>query len=105
MNLTTYNKLIATQTKIADEIRALNVKYEELTHTVAKAHKEIRNTVESTYLKGKTSAIMKLNGRVLKLRINARQRGDSVAVIEDGKDIAWFGNAYAAEFAFATGQI
>jgi hypothetical protein len=46
---------------------------------------------------------MKLNGRVLKLRINAR--GDSVAVIEDGKDIAWFRNAYAAEFAFATGQI
>ena len=103
MNLTTYNKLVATQTKIADEIRALNVKYEELTHTVAKARKEIRNTVESTYQKGKTSAIMKLNGRVLKLRINAR--GDSVRVIEDGKDIAWFHNGYAAEFAFATGQI
>ena len=103
MNLEAYNKLVAEEAELADKVHAMQCQLTRASETVAKARKEIRNQVESTYQKGKTGATMKLNGRVLKLRIN--QRGDSVTVLENGKDIAWFRNGYLAEFAFATGQI
>ena len=102
-NLKDYNKLLAAQKALYQQITDLNVQLVNLDTTLAKARKEIRNQVDSTYAKGKTSATMRFNGRVLKLRIN--QRGDSVYVTENGKELGWFPNGYQAEFAFATGQI
>jgi hypothetical protein len=102
-NLKDYNKLLAAQKALNQQITDLNVQLVNLNTTLANARKEIRNQVDSTYAKGKTSATMRFNGRVLKLRIN--QRGDSVYVTENGKELGWFPNGYQAEFAFATGQI
>jgi hypothetical protein len=103
-NLKDYNKLLAAQEALCQQITDLKVQYTTLDTTLANARKEIRNQVDSTYAKGKTSATMKFNGRVLKLRIN--QRGDSVFVTENGTAcLGWFPNGYQAEFAFATGQI
>ena len=103
MNLEAYNKLVAKEAEMIKKLNEVNGQYLRAAGDVTRARKELRNQVESTYQKGKTGATMKLNGRVLKLRIN--QRGDSVTVLENGKDIAWFRNGYSAEFAFATGQI
>lgn len=103
MNLEAYNKLVAEEAELFDKVSKMQGQLYSAQKTVERARKEIRNQVESTYQKGKTGATMKLNGRVLKLRIN--QRGDSVTVLQNGKDIAWFRNGYSAEFAFATGQI
>jgi predicted nucleic acid-binding Zn-ribbon protein len=103
MNLEAYNKLVAEEAEMAKKLSEMESEFYSAQKAVERARKEIRNQVESTYQKGKTGATMKFNGRVLKLRIN--QRGDSVTVLENGKDIAWFRNGYSAEFAFATGQI
>ena len=103
MNLESYNKLVDKELKLYDKFQEILRQREDLAKEVAKARKEIRNQVVSTYQKGKTSAVMQFNGRVLKMRIN--QRGDSVTVTENGKDLGWFRSGYEAEFAFATGQI
>ena len=105
MNLESYNKLVDKELKLYDKFQEILRQREDLAKEVAKARKEIRNQVVSTYQKGKTSAVMQFNGRVLKMRIN--QRGDSVTVTENGNPVyrGWFRNGYEAEFAFATGQI
>ena len=105
MNLESYNKLVDKELKLYDKFQEILRQREDLAKEVARARKEIRNQVESTYQKGKTGATMKFNGRVLKMKIN--QRGDSVTVTENGKSVyaGWFRNGYEAEFAFATGQI
>ena len=105
MNLESYNKLVDKELKLYDKFQEILRQREDLAKEVARARKEIRNQVESTYQKGKTGATMKFNGRVLKMKIN--RRGDSVTVTENGKSVykGWFRNAYEAEFAFATGQI
>ena len=102
-NLNDYNELRDEEVALAYQISDLNVQLVNLRIKVAKARKEIRNQVKSTYQKGRTSAVMAFNDRILKLRIN--QRGDSVFVTENGKELGWFANGYQAEFAFATGQI
>ena len=103
MNLESYNKLVAKEVKLYDKFIEVCGQREDLAKKIAKARKELRNQVESTYQRGKTGATMKLNGRVLKLRVN--RRGDSCIVSENGTDIKWFRSAYEAEFAFATGQV
>jgi len=104
MTLESYNKLVDKELKLYDKFQEIIRQREDLAKEVAKARKELRNQVDSTYQRGKTGATMKLNGRVLKMKIN--RRGDSVTVTENGKDVGiWFRNAYEAEFAFATGQI
>jgi len=104
MTLESYNKLVAKELKLYDKFQEIIRQREDLAKEVAKARKELRNQVDSTYQRGKTGATMKFNGRVLKMKIN--RRGDSVTVTENGKDVGiWFRNAYEAEFAFATGQI
>ena len=105
MTLKAYNKLVSQELKLYDKFMEICGQREDLAKAVAKARKEIRNQVVSTFQKGKTSAVMQFNGRVLKMRIN--QRGDSVTVTENGNPVyrGWFRNGYEAEFAFATGQI
>ena len=105
MTLESYNKLVDKELKLYDKFQEILRQREDLAKEVARARKEIRNQVESTYQKGKTGATMKFNGRVLKMKIN--RRGDSVTVTENGKSVykGWFRSGYEAEFAFATGQI
>jgi len=104
MTLESYNKLVDKELKLYDKFQEIIRQREDLAKEVARARKELRNQVDSTYQRGKTGATMKFNGRVLKMKIN--RRGDSVTVTENGKDVGiWFRNAYEAEFAFATGQI
>jgi len=105
MTLESYNKLVDKELKLYDKFQEILRQREDLAKEVARARKEIRNQVESTFQKGKTGATMKFNGRVLKMKIN--RRGDSVTVTENGKSVyaGWFRSGYEAEFAFATGQI
>ena len=72
MNLESYNKLVDKELKLYDKFQEILRQREDLAKEVAKARKEIRNQVVSTYQKGKTSAVMQFNGRVLKMRINQR---------------------------------
>ena len=105
MNLESYEKLVAKDLELYNKFQAIISQREALAKKIAMARKEIRNQVTSTYQKGKTSATMYFNDRVLKLRANVR--GDSVTVTENGKSVymGWFRSGYEAEFAFATGQI
>ena len=105
MNLKSYEKLVSEDLELYNKFQAIIIQREALAKKIAMARKELRNQVESTYQKGKTGATMKLNGRVLKMKIN--RRGDSVTVTENGKSVyaGWFRSGYEAEFAFATGQI
>jgi hypothetical protein len=70
MNLESYNKLVDKELKLYDKFQEILRQREDLAKEVARARKEIRNQVESTYQKGKTGATMKFNGRVLKMKIN-----------------------------------
>jgi hypothetical protein len=101
MNLKTYNKLVAKQAELYNNLREMEDQYDQAQKAVAQARKEIRNQVKSTFKNHKASAVMEFNGRILKLRINKF----SVVVTENSKEIGRFRNGYEAEFAFATGKI
>jgi hypothetical protein len=101
MNLESYNKLVANEAEMIKKLDEVNGQYLRAAEDVTRARKELRNQVRSTFKKDKATAVMELNGRVLKLRINKF----SVVVTENNKEIGRFRNGYSAEFAFATGQI
>ena len=101
MNLEAYNKLVAKEAEMIKKLDEVNGQYLQAAGDVTRARKEIRGQVKSTFKKDKATAVMELNGRVLKLRINKF----SVVVAENNKEIGRFRNGYLAEFAFATGQI
>ena len=101
MNLEAYNKLVAKEAEMIKKLDEVNGQYLQAAGDVTRARKEIRSQVQSTFKKDKATAVMELNGRVLKLRVNKF----SVVVTENSKEIGRFRNGYLAEFAFATGQI
>ena len=101
MNLEAYNNLVAKEAEMIKKLDEVNGQYLQAAGDVTRARKEIRSQVQSTFKKDKATAVMELNGRVLKLRVNKF----SVVVTENSKEIGRFRNGYSAEFAFATGQI
>jgi hypothetical protein len=96
-----YEKLVKQFNDLGAKIYDLTAQHQKAEADLAKARKAIRSQIQTTNKKDQSTAVMKFNGRVLKVRKNRYE----VVLFENGKEIGRFNNIYLAEFAFATGQI